>query len=214
MNIILWCNQNQGFLSMILSIVTICVSLYVMYRSNKNNKIISERTNQIEKNIALRQETLQTYQLKIDIFQYKIEVLRCLEDLRNKMESLKDLFELIPTLKNNSFDNLYQRYQNNPLDKNIIIEKINQGKLLFPKELSPLFNDTVKYFSNINNAFLRFKFLSESLTQDEQNKLQQKKEDDIKIIYNSSKDILYDLNKLIKYIYKNTDISDIFKLEE
>ena len=40
--IIDWCNHNQGFISMILTIITILIYIFVMYKSNKNAKEIAQ----------------------------------------------------------------------------------------------------------------------------------------------------------------------------
>lgn len=94
MCLISWCNSNQGFSSMFLSIITAVISLYTLYKTNKKSEELSKKQMQLEKNIAVRQDELQCWQIKIDAYPYRIECWKTLFELREKTETVKMVFSI------------------------------------------------------------------------------------------------------------------------
>lgn len=94
MCLISWCNSNQGFSSMILSIITAVISLYTLHKTNKKSEELSKKQMQLEKNIAVRQDELQRWQIKIDTYPYRIDCWKTLFDLREQTETVKIVFSI------------------------------------------------------------------------------------------------------------------------
>ncbi|MCR4718258.1 MAG: hypothetical protein K5768_01345 [Firmicutes bacterium] len=88
-----WCNSNQGFLSAVLSILTVSVSLIVMWCSNRNAATILKKQQKQEKEIELRQEDMQRRQIKVDTYPYRLECWKTLYRIKDVVEILKLGFE-------------------------------------------------------------------------------------------------------------------------
>ncbi|WP_461810480.1 hypothetical protein, partial [Faecalimonas sp.] len=104
-----WCNDNEGFLSMVLSIITVIISLFIMWKSNKNTLKISEKQMELESKIAFRQEKIQQNQIKVYTYIHKIEYIKVLYDLKQAIELFYAVCD-VGNLDKDNFDKLFQRY--------------------------------------------------------------------------------------------------------
>ena len=117
-----WCNINQGFISAILSIVTVMITIYVMWRSNKNSRDILEKQLNQDKEIELRQEDMQRRQLKVDSYPYRLECWKVLQTIKYIAGILSIANE--ETLFNKPDGDLYALYTKMFVDKNSTANEI------------------------------------------------------------------------------------------
>lgn len=178
MCVISWCNSNQGFISMILSIVTVIISLYTLHKTNKKSEELSKRQLELEKNIAVRQDELQRWQIKIDTYPYRIECWKTLFELREKTETVKMAFSVIDFSE---------------LSYGDIMRRLNLIDTLYKESISALIQFTNLFSENleedisilkmcvIKNSEIIGKFgvLSDCLTKDEEQSRIEEKKDDI-----------------------------------
>lgn len=126
-----WCNNNQGFTSIILSVVTFGITLYVMYKSNDNSKKISEKQAELEKNIALRQEDMQRRQIKVDTYPYRVDCWEKLYMLREETEILKTAFQ-VETFSNLSIREISGKLQPFYTTYKESVIALNRARNIFP----------------------------------------------------------------------------------
>lgn len=174
--VIQWCNDNEGFVSMLLSAITVLISLYVMYKSNDNSKKISEKQAELEKNIALRQEDMQRRQIKVDTYPYRLECWECLYRLKDDMEMLKTLFDTVNVYKL-SFSDLSRRYKKLKINAVDTLLKLETSKNVFPVDTWRKIDKLKCAFLKIDNNFNIFQMFSEILTEKEQQEREKEKKE-------------------------------------
>ena len=208
--IIEWCNSNDGFLSLILAGVTVVISVFTMWRSNRTANIISKKQMDLEKFIAMRDAEIQRRQMKISTFTYKLDFIKMLYQLQIDFEMLSFLCK-IPDLKGKSYFEIYDKYSKIKIASDDYIGSLEQAKNIFTRDSHKFFDDIIKHFDIVTNLFSKFGVYSKILTIDEQSRLQTEKENEIDKIKEAVSCTLYDLQKLILIVNKDTNISDIDK---
>lgn len=208
--IIEWCNDNDGFLSLILAAVAVVISLFTMWRSNRTANIISEKQMDLEKKIALREDQIQKRQMKIATFTYKLDFIKVLYKLQADIEMISLICQ-IPDLNKKSYFEIYDRYSKIQIVSDDYKGSLEQAKNIFTRDSHKFFDDIIKYFHIVTNLFSKFGVYSRILTEDEQMRLQAEKESDIDKIKEAVSSTLYDLQKLMPIVNKDTNISDIEK---
>lgn len=208
--IIEWCNDNDGFLSLILAAVAVVISLFTMWRSNRTANIISEQQMDLEKNIATRDAEIQRRQMKISTFKYKLDFIKMLYKLQADFEMISLICQ-IPDLNKRSYFEIYDKYSKINISPDNYKAVLEQAQNIFTKDSHKFFVDIIKYFNVVTNLFSKFGMYSSILTEKEQNRLQNEKESDIHKIKEGVSYILIDLQKLMPIVNKDTNISDIEK---
>lgn len=177
MYLISWCNDNQGFISMILSIVTVIISLHTLHKTNKKSEELSTRQLELEKNIAVRQDELQRWQIKIGTYPYRIECWKTLFELREKTETVKMAFS-VKDFSELSYGDIMCRLN---LINTLYKESIS-ALIQFTNLFSESFEEDILILKMciIKNTGIIGKFgvLSECLSkEEEQNRIKEKKDD-------------------------------------
>lgn len=210
--IINWCNNNEGFLAMLLSfttvIVSVFVSLFVMYKSNKVSKDISREQMKLEKKLSAQEQRMQLWQLKVSTYTYKLDYIKFFYSLKNKISLLYFWFKTA-NLKESSFTDIYDKYCKLNLNYDDIMSYLEQSKNVFPKNIIKFIDDIEMYCNLINENFSKFGVYSKILNEDEQFDKLEEKEKDILKITSWADSILYDLKQLISLANKEAQISDL-----
>lgn len=210
--IINWCNNNEGFLTMLLSfttvLVSVFVSLFVMYKSNKISRDISREQMKLEKQLSAQEQRMQLWQLKVNTYTYKLDYIKFFYSLKNKISLLYFWFKTA-NLKESSFTDIYDKYSKLNLNYNDIMSYLEQSKNVFPKDIVKLIDDIEMYCNLINENFSKFGVYSKILNEDEQFNKQEEKEKDISRIKSWADSILFDLKKIIIFANKDAQISDL-----
>lgn len=173
-----WCNNNQGFSSMILSVITAIISLYVMWKTNKNSKELSKKQLESETHIAMCQDELQRWQIKIATYPYRIDCWEDLHNLKEETEILKTAFSIID-YSELSYSEIAQRLT--PMDT---LYKTSLLSLVRFLNLFPINNGiemvTLRECIIKNRGIIgKFKVLGDNLSQEEQQQRNDEKKYDI-----------------------------------
>lgn len=193
---------------MILTIITIVITIVVMWKSNKNANDIAEMQMNFEAKTLLRQEEIQKRQIKVATYTYKLDYIKSFYKLEYSMKGLYGILKLID-LDKESFSKLYDKYNRLNLEYTDIISSLELSKNVFSTETFDFIDDIKMYFTIIHENFFKFQMYSKGLTIDEQNNLKKEKEDGIKKINDAIQCILYDLRTVLPKLNKDICISDI-----
>lgn len=176
--IINWCNTNEGFLSLALSIITLFISLYIMYKSNKTSKVIDKKQTEFEKEMSLRQEELQRRQIKVDTYPYRLDCWNKLYLLKEQTEVLKTAFQVVK-FSELSFPEISRRLQSFENTYKECVLVLNQARSIFSADTWGKLELIKACAINNNNVIAKFKMYNEILTEDEKKDKDEEKEHDI-----------------------------------
>lgn len=207
-----WCNNNQGFTSIILSVVTFGVTLYVMYKSNDNSKKISEKQAELEKNIALRQEDMQRRQIKVDTYPYRVDCWEKLYMLREETEVLKMAFQVVnfSELEISEISRRLQSFENTYKECVLVL---NQARNIFPintwKKL-----DYIKLCVEKNNGIIcKFRIYNDVLTDEDKKGNEEEKKYDLLQFSKGLNIISRELSEVLRLVDKDLCIAELHSWE-
>lgn len=200
-----WCNNNQGFLAALSAITTFPVSIIAIIVSI----IVMIKTNKQDKQIELRQEDIQRRQLKVDTYPYRLE---CWKTLIN-LETLIDMISIMLNLhsfKEKSFINIFDSYQkllvNSELTQRQVTLCLRQAETVFPVESWNKIKSIKSNFIKMDNAFAEFKFLDEYLSEGEKG---DRKKHNVKIITECVKTLKAEIKSTISLVDIDLCIADL-----
>ena len=152
MSFIKWCNDNQGFVSALLSMLSIllaCISLLA-------SLYISRRQRKADYELAVRQEDLQKRQIKIDTYPYRVECFETLCRLKEFAESSRKLLneakieEKNPAQIQQIFSILHKKIDDSGSD---VILRLIEGENVFQVSEWKKLKDIRKYYDRICFSF-------------------------------------------------------------
>lgn len=207
--LISWCNSNQGFSSMILSIITAVISLYTLYKTNKKSEELSKKQMQLEKNIAVRQDELQRWQIKIDTYPYRIECWKTLFELREKTEIVKMAFSIID-FSELSYGDIMRRLKS--------IDSLYKEGITVLMQFANLFSQNLeedililKMCVTTNREIIgKFAVLSDCLTKGEEQNRTKEKKDDIAKFSKGLNIISEKLTAILGAVEKDLQIGELY----
>lgn len=151
------------------------------------------------------QKQLQLHEIKIQTYMYKLEHIKVLYNLQNKMEILQSVFEMV-NLEKDDFSRLYDRYSKLNLNYDEIKISLSQSLNIFEPNTHKFFNEIEHLYTIVSNNFAKFQMYSRILTKEEQIARQEEKEKNLISIKENVNMILYDIDKLIP-VLNSDDIS-------
>jgi len=203
-----WCNNNQGFTSIILSVITIGITLYVMCKSNDNSKKISEKQAELEKTIALRQEDMQRRQIKVDTYPYRVDCWEKLYMLREETEILKTAFEL-DAFSDLSISEISKKLQPFYSTYKESIMALNQARNIFPVSSREKI-DYIKLCVEKNNSIIcKFRIYNDILTAEKKKVKEEEKKHDILQFSKGLNIISRELSEVLRLVDKDLCIADL-----
>lgn len=158
----------------------------------------------VPKEIAIRQIKVQTYA-------YKIEYMRMLYELEDKMQALQSVFTLI-NLDKESFHRSYERYTKLNIQYLEIMMALKYSKNVFTQESWELLKHVRKEFKVIHDTYAKFNLYASVLSETEQKEREIERKDGLHTIQKTLGDIIYNLNRLLEIVEKDTVISDIHSM--
>jgi len=173
-----WCNDNQGFLSLVLSVITVLISLYIMYKSNKTSKVIAKKQTEFEKEMSLRQEDLQRRQIKVDTYPYRLDCWKKLYLLKEETEILKTAFQVVK-FSELSLTEISERLKSFEKTYKECVLVLNQSRSIFSADTWGKLELIKACVIKNNNIIAKFKMYNEILTEDEKKDKDEEKEHDI-----------------------------------
>lgn len=152
MILIKWCNDNQGFISAILSVLSILLAFISLLISLK----ISQRQRKNDYELALRQEDLQKRQIKLDTYPYRVDCFETLCRLKGFTESSRKLLtaakieENTPEQIQQMFKILHKKIDDSGTD---VILKLIEGENIFQVSAWKNLKQIRKYYDRICFSF-------------------------------------------------------------
>lgn len=207
-----WCNNNQGFTSIILSVVTFGVTLYVMYKSNDNSKKISEKQAELEKNIALRQEDMQRRQIKVDTYPYRAECWEKLYMLREETEILKTAFQ-VETFSNLSIHEISAKLQPFYTTYKESVIALNRARNIFPVSSWGRIDYIKLCIEKNNNILCKFKIYNDVLTEEDKKGKEEEKKHDLLQFSKGLNIISRELSEILRLVDKDLCIAELHSWE-
>lgn len=206
--IINWCNTNEGFLSLALSVITLFISLYIMYKSNKTSKVIAKKQTEFEKEMSLRQEELQRRQIKVDTYPYRLDCWNKLYLLKEQTEVLKTAFQVVK-FSELSFPEISRRLQSFENTYKECVLVLNQARSIFSADAWGKLELIKACAINNNNVIAKFKMYNEILTEDEKKDKDEEKEHDISQFSKGLNIISRELQDVLTSVEADMCISDL-----
>lgn len=206
--VIQWCNDNEGFVSMLLSAITALISLYVMYKSNDNSKKISEKQAELEKNIALRQEDMQRRQIKVDTYPYRAECWEKLYMLREETEILKTAFQ-VETFSNLSIHEISTKLQLFYTTYKESVIALNRARSIFPVSTWEKLEHIKRCVVKNNSIICKFKIYNDVLTEEDKKGKEEEKKHDILQFSKGLNIISRELSEVLRLVDKDLCIAEL-----
>lgn len=167
MSFINWCNDNEGFVSALLSMLSIllaCISLLISLQ-------ISRRQRKNDHELALRQEDLQKRQIKLDTYPYRVDCFETLCKLKEFTESSRKFLdgmkieEKTPLQIKQIYSILHKKIDDSGTD---VILKLIEGENVFQVSEWKKLKEIRKYYDRICFSFSLLSALDKDFLSEEE----------------------------------------------
>jgi hypothetical protein len=203
-----WCNNNQGFVSALLAISSLLVSMVAIVISI----VTAQKQRKDQLLIAKRQEVVQKRQIKVDSYPYRYECWRVLTFLKEISEGINytakvaDFYSKSPAQLITIFEILMNAIPNTSSE---LLMLLLQNKAAISRDLWADINEVHKLFDSISSAFNYLKIYDKNLLNDEE--LNQLKNESIRTILMSNGALNTRLTQVMKSLDEELYIGDLHK---
>ena len=203
-----WSNENQGFISALLAIFSLLVSVVAIIISI----ITAQKQRKDQLVIAKRQELIQKRQIKVDSYPYRFECWRVLTFLKTVSEGIS-FTSAVANFHSKSPEQLVTIFDilmtNVPNTSSELLMVLLQTKSAISRDLWSDIEEIHRLFDSISSAFNYLKIYDKNLLNDEE--LNQLKEDNVRTILTSNYALSARLEQTMKLLNEELYIGDIHK---